>query len=87
MFPPVSAGRTLTVSPWPIWPHHFVAQIFQVRSSPLSRRMSQSANNLDATKLPEEALEKLLLQERRTALLFAAVTGKIDVHPWQPPEP
>jgi hypothetical protein len=49
--------------------------------------MSQSANNLDATKLPEEALEKLLLQERRTALLFAAVTGKIDVHPWQPPEP
>ena len=28
-----------------------------------------------------------LLQERRTALISAAVTGKIDVRGWQPPEP
>jgi type I restriction enzyme S subunit len=28
-----------------------------------------------------------LLQERRTALISAAVTGKIDVRSWQPPEP
>lgn len=27
----------------------------------------------------------VLLQERRTALIFAAVTGKIDVRNWQPP--
>ena len=27
-----------------------------------------------------------LLQERRTALISAAVTGKIDVRHWQPPE-
>ena len=27
----------------------------------------------------------LLLQERRTALISAAVTGKIDVRGWQPP--
>jgi len=26
-----------------------------------------------------------LLQERRTALISAAVTGKIDVRNWQPP--
>lgn len=26
-----------------------------------------------------------LLQERRTALISAAVTGKIDVREWQPP--
>ena len=28
-----------------------------------------------------------LLQERRTALISAAVTGKIDVRNWQVPEP
>ncbi len=28
-----------------------------------------------------------LLQERRAALISAAVTGKIDVRTWQPPEP
>lgn len=27
-----------------------------------------------------------LLQERRTALISAAVTGKIDVRNWKPPE-
>ncbi|MDP3069406.1 MAG: restriction endonuclease subunit S [Opitutaceae bacterium] len=34
----------------------------------------------------QEALGAVtLLQERRTALISAAVTGKIDVRPWQPP--
>ena len=33
--------------------------------------------------LPEEVEEKLL-QERRTALISAAVTGKIDVRNWKP---
>lgn len=34
----------------------------------------------------QEALEAVtLLQERRTALISAAVTGKIDVRAWQPP--
>lgn len=28
-----------------------------------------------------------LMQERRTALISAAVTGKIDVRNWQPPGP
>jgi type I restriction enzyme S subunit len=27
-----------------------------------------------------------LIQERRTALISAAVTGKIDVRNWQPPK-
>ena len=31
----------------------------------------------------EDAME--LLQERRTALISAAVTGKIDVRGWKPP--
>jgi type I restriction enzyme S subunit len=30
-------------------------------------------------------LQRSLLQERRTALISAAVTGKIDVRGWQPP--
>ena len=29
----------------------------------------------------------VLLQERRTALISAAVTGKIDVRGWKAPEP
>ena len=37
--------------------------------------------------LAEKALKGIaLLQERRTALISAAVTGKIDVRNWQPPE-
>ena len=35
----------------------------------------------ELTKKAEEAI--LLLQERRTALISAAVTGKIDVRDWQ----
>jgi|APLak6261683265_1056151.scaffolds.fasta_scaffold00012_32 type I restriction enzyme S subunit len=36
----------------------------------------------------EKALIQIeLMQERRTALISAAVTGKIDVHDWQVPEP
>jgi len=35
---------------------------------------------------PLEALEGIaLLKERRSALISAAVTGKIDVRNWQPP--
>ena len=33
----------------------------------------------------EEAIK--IIQERRTALISAAVTGKIDVRSWQAPEP
>jgi hypothetical protein len=28
--------------------------------------------------------DHILLQERRTALISASVTGKIEVRPWQP---
>ncbi len=38
----------------------------------------------ESIRVGEESL--LLLQERRTALISAAVTGKIDVRNWQPPE-
>ena len=34
--------------------------------------------------LGEEQIK--LLQERRTALISAAVTGKIDLRGWQPPK-
>ena len=38
------------------------------------------------TKLSQKAMKGIeLLQERRTALISAAVTGKIDVRNWQPP--
>ncbi len=33
------------------------------------------------------AIQNSLLKERRTALISAAVTGKIDVRNWQPPKP
>jgi type I restriction enzyme S subunit len=41
---------------------------------------------LEFDRLAERAEETItLLQERRTALISAAVTGKIDVRHWQPP--
>ncbi len=46
------------------------------------RRMSTKADY--AIGLSEQ--QKLLLQERRIALISAAVTGKIDVRGWKPPE-
>ena len=52
------------------------------------RRISSFIRNqLDQmTALFEQASESVeLLQERRSALISAAVTGKIDVRGWQPP--
>ena len=38
-------------------------------------------------RLEQTALDQVaLLQERRTALISAAVTGKIDLRGWQPPK-
>ncbi|WLH13412.1 restriction endonuclease subunit S [Pseudomonas hefeiensis] len=46
--------------------------------------VSRHAGLLDET--CKQAIESIsLLQERRTALISAAVTGKIDVRGWQPP--
>ena len=43
--------------------------------------------NESFTSLSSKSLEAIaLLQERRTALISAAVTGKIDVRNWQPPK-
>ena len=36
--------------------------------------------------IDQSNLAVTLLQERRTALISAAVTGKIDVRNWQPPQ-
>ncbi|MEE2732507.1 MAG: restriction endonuclease subunit S [Pseudomonadota bacterium] len=58
---------------------------------PPSTEMTQIANFLDQVLekmdlLSEKANAQVnLLQERRTALISAAVTGKIDVRNWQPP--
>jgi hypothetical protein len=42
-----------------------------------------STDELGLTQEVQRAIT--LLQERRTALISAAVTGKIDVRAWQPP--
>ncbi|MEG1733756.1 MAG: restriction endonuclease subunit S [Comamonas sp.] len=55
-------------------PAHEVKQIYAVLAE-LKSRFSE------LTKKAEEAI--LLMQERRTALISAAVTGKIDVRAWQ----
>ncbi|EKM94777.1 restriction modification system DNA specificity domain-containing protein [Stutzerimonas degradans] len=50
----------------------------------ISQYLSKTLGGLDC--LLGESLEmKGLLQERRSALISAAVTGKIDVRGWQPP--
>ncbi|AIC19521.1 restriction endonuclease subunit S [Pseudomonas chlororaphis] len=50
----------------------------------ISQYLSKTLSSLDC--LIGESLEmKELLQERRSALISAAVTGKIDVRGWQPP--
>ena len=41
---------------------------------------------IDALILRQDGFRELL-QERRTALISAAVTGKIDVRGWKAPEP
>ncbi|MGB4342335.1 MAG: restriction endonuclease subunit S, partial [Moraxellaceae bacterium] len=49
----------------------------------ISQYLSKTLGSLDC--LLGESLEmKVLLQERRSALISAAVTGKIDVRGWQP---
>lgn len=50
----------------------------------ISQYLNKTLSSLDC--LIGESLEmKELLQERRSALISAAVTGKIDVRGWQPP--
>jgi len=51
----------------------------------IARHLNHSVAKLrTATQRAQEAVE--LLQERRTALISAAVTGKIDLRDWAPPE-
>ena len=51
----------------------------------IANHLSMQTTRLDA--LVDKALTAIeLLQERRTALISAAVTGKIDVRGWKPPE-
>ena len=50
----------------------------------IARFLDHESARIDA--LIEEAQKGVtLLQERRSALISAAVTGKIDVRGWQPP--
>ena len=58
---------------------------------PKLEEQEEIVNYLDKQKSNYDALENIartqidLLKERRTALISAAVTGKIDVRNWQPP--
>jgi type I restriction enzyme S subunit len=58
---------------------------------PTSTEQTEIADFIDSKLVKFEKLMKraddqiLLLQERRTALISAAVTGKIDVRNWQAP--
>ena len=54
------------------------------RQAILAHIQSMSAKNSGTIDLAERQCE--LLQERRAALISAAVTGKIDVRNWTPPE-
>jgi type I restriction enzyme S subunit len=56
---------------------------FEERWAILDHIRQMSAKNSSTIDLAERQVE--LLQERRTALISAAVTGKIDVRGWQPP--
>ena len=48
--------------------------------------VNSQINNFDELEIKAGEVVQLLF-ERRTALISAAVTGKIDVRNWQPPEP
>lgn len=49
------------------------------------RRLAPMIERIEAAEaLSSEQIS--LLRERRTALISAAVTGKIDVRDWQPPQ-
>lgn len=52
----------------------------------LIEKLKMKANQLDDILLKSE-ISITLLKERRTALISAAVTGKIDVRNWQPENP
>jgi type I restriction enzyme S subunit len=52
-----------------------IAEFVEEQSSIFDELMAESENSM------------ALLQERRSALISAAVTGKIDVRGWQPPAP
>ena len=52
--------------------------------SAIVRHIEQTIQRLERIEKRAEA-QTTLLQERRTALISAAVTGKIDVRHWQPP--
>ena len=50
--------------------------------------LTSSRQLISIEKLIEKSMGMIeMLRERRTALISAAVTGKIDVRNWQPPEP
>ena len=51
----------------------------------IARRLEGMCKKMDTISDNAE-LQIQLLQERRTALISAAVTGKIDVRGWKPPE-
>lgn len=50
----------------------------------ISNYLNKTLQDLDSL-INESACAMGLLQERRSALISAAVTGKIDVRGWQPP--
>ncbi|MEC4768201.1 restriction endonuclease subunit S [Halomonas sp. CUBES01] len=52
--------------------------------SEIAQQIDTQLNHLDGLSTDAEVAIKLL-QERRSALISAAVTGKIDVRGWQPP--
>lgn len=74
-------------------PHISPDQImeFEIPLPPLEEQaaiasyVSEEFQRLDSL-LAEADSSSALLQERRSALISAAVTGKIDVRDWQPPE-
>ncbi|HSH26589.1 MAG TPA: hypothetical protein VK972_02290, partial [Wenzhouxiangella sp.] len=53
-------------------------------SAQIATFLDQETARIDALVKEAESAIKLL-QERRSALISAAVTGKIDVRGWQPP--
>jgi type I restriction enzyme S subunit len=74
-------------------PHLFQADLrkFRVLLPPMEEQASIAAHLEEAVPMLDDLFAKAqsaitLLKERRTALISAAVTGKIDVRDWQPPK-
>jgi type I restriction enzyme, S subunit len=61
----------------PLVEQHEIVAFIERMYTPTGRTMELAEDQRD--------LQRDLLQERRTALISAAVTGKIDVRNWQPP--